>query len=388
LLTPLNHAAWTANLRRIATEPLEFCPDFPAIARRYEAWWACACTDRPIFIGTTNAQPARPIARRLELLNHPDEWFAAKLADLHQQSRSGDALPNIRVDFGPVLLGGLLGGTIEFGSDTTWTHAFINDDWSNAPDWQLRDNQSLFQRLRQLTELVAQDSPGRYLVCTPDLGGSADVLLNLRGSSALCLDVVEQPDRVRNAIDAMYPAWEQTFTELYRIATAHKAGLIHWLGLWSSRPYLIPACDFNFLIGPSEFAAICLPDIVRQAATAGRAVFHLDGPGAARHIDALLAVPELQAIQFSPGAGTPSALAWVEMFRKIQAAGRALYVYCPADEALALAAALRPEGLAIVCNTDTPKELDDLFDQFARRYTAGPPGNLSLNQRDFHETTT
>ena len=369
-MTTLPHlSGWSDNLEQIAREPLEFCPDFPSIARRSEAWWACACTDRPIFIGTANSNPARPITKRLELLDQPEEWFAAKFQDLQQTHRVGDAVPFIRADFGPVLLGGLLGGTIEFGSDTTWTHPFIRDDWSNEPDWQLQNDHPLLLRLRQLMEMVTQNCPGRYLVGTPDLGGSADVLLNLRGSSALCLDVVEQPDRVRRAIAAIYPAWERIFAELYRIATAHKAGLIHWLGLWSNRPYMIPACDFNYLIGPTEFQSICLPDIAQQAATAGRAIFHLDGPGAARHIDALLDVPELQAIQFVPGSGTPSVLPWVAMFQKIQAAGRALYIVSPPAEVLALCDALRPEGLAINCWPDTPQDTDDLFEQFSRRYT-------------------
>ena len=195
--------------------------------------------------------------------------------------------------------------------------------------------------------------------------GSADVLLNLRGSSDLCLDVIERPDFVRRQIDAIFPAWQRVFRELYHLTLARHAGVIHWLGLWSDRPYMIPACDFNFLIGPAEFARVCLPDIARQAATVGRAVFHLDGPGAARHIDVLRDVPAIQAIQFTPGEGTPSALAWVEMFRKIQARGRAVLVICPANEVLALCDALRPEGLALQVNgPDTP----EVFKHFCRRY--------------------
>ena len=368
MTTPRNLSDWTHNLQQIAQQPLEYCPDFPAIARRYDAWWSGACTDRPIFIATANSNPARPITKRLELLGRPAEWFATKLLDLQQIHRVGDAVPHIRADFGPVLLGGLLGGAMEFGSDTTWTYPCIDDGWSNEPDWQLQEDQPLLQRLRQLMDLVAQDSPGRYLVCTPDLGGSADVLLNLRGPSALCLDVVEQPDRVRRAIEAIYPAWERVFKELYQIATTRKAGLIHWLGIWSSRPYMIPACDFNYLIGPKEFQSIFLPDIARQAATAGRAIFHLDGPGATRHIDALLDVPSLQAIQFVPGNGAPSVLPWLTMFQKIQAAGRALYIVSPPEEVLALCDTLRPEGLAINCWPDTPQDADDLFAQFSRRY--------------------
>jgi hypothetical protein len=82
----------------------------------------------------------------------------------------------------------------------------------------------------------------------------------------------------------------------------------------------------------------------------------------------LLEVPELQAIQFVPGSGTPSVLPWVSMFRKIQTAGRALYVVSPVDEVLALCDALRPEGLAINCWPSTPRAADDLFAQFSRRY--------------------
>ncbi|HEY3341456.1 MAG TPA: hypothetical protein VGK81_05535 [Anaerolineae bacterium] len=364
---PINELEpWARQLGQIAAQGLELCPDFPRIAQRAEAWWAHECLDRPIFIGTTNPRPERPITRRLELLDQPEAWLAAKQADMLQIHGVGDALPHIRADFGPVLLGGMLGGAIEFGADTTWTHAFINDDWSNAPDWQLLDDNPWWRMLQQRAQRVAAEAKGRYLLCTPDLGGSADVLLNLRGSAALCMDVVECPQRITAAVNAIYPAWRKAFTRLYEIALGSGAGLIHWLGLWSSRPYMVPACDFNFMISPRQFEQLCLPDIARQAATAGRAVFHLDGPGAARHIDALLEVNAIHAIQFTPGAGTTSALRWVEMFRKVQRKGRSLLIICPAEEVLPLCAALRPEGLALIVeDAASPDALDALFATFA-----------------------
>jgi hypothetical protein len=363
--------SWTKVLQEIAGGPLEYREDFPLIARRFDAWWAQDALDRPIFIGTANSRPSRPITRRLELLEHPDAWFAAKFADLLQTHCVGDALPSIRVDFGPVLLGGLLGGEVEFDSDTTWTRAYINDDWSNAPEGVIDDDNHWWKLLKELTQRVAQDAAGRYLLRTPDLGGSGDVLLNLRSSTRLCLDIVEHPTRVRDAVDAIYPAWRRVFAEMYRITLEQGAGLIHWLGLWSNQPYMIPACDFNALVGPREFQTILLADIARQAATVGRAVFHLDGPDAARHIDALLDVTDIQAIQFTPGAGTPSAMAWIDMFREIQRRGRSVLIICPADEVLALCEALRPEGLAIMVDSPlTPAELDNLFAQFCRHYSA------------------
>ena len=75
------------------------------------------------------------------------------------------------------------------------------------------------------------------------------------------------------------------------------------------------------------------------------------------------------AIQFTPGEGTPSALAWVEMFRKIQAKGRSLLVFCPPGEVLELCEVLKPEGLAIlVLGEIAPQDLEDLYGTFCGRF--------------------
>ena len=351
---------WTKKLTELSTQPLDFCGDFPTITRRIEAWWHQEVVDRPVFMAEANTRPDRPITRRLELMDQPD---------MQQTRRVGDIPPRVRVDFGPVLLGSLLGGTREIRSDTSWTHAFIRDDWSNAPDWTIPNDHPDLLLLRKLTEMVAQDAAGRYLVCTPDLGGSADVLLNLRGSEALCMDVVMRPETIKTAIDSICESWATLFADLYSHALEGNAGLVHWLALWSSQPYVVPACDFNAMVGPAHFDELFLPEIARQAATVGRAIFHLDGPDAARHIDALLDVPEIQAIQFTPGAGSPSALQWLDMLRKIQDRGRSLLIFTPTEEALELAEALKPEGLAIFIECPpAPDDLDALFSQFCRRF--------------------
>jgi hypothetical protein len=363
-------AAWASSLRQVASQPLEFCQDFPAIARRLEAWWAGEVLDRPVFLATANTRPERPITRRLELLEDTQAWFEAKLADLRQGHRVGDALPQLRVDFGAVLMSALLGGQREVGADTSWTHAFIDDEWSNAPDWTIAEDNPYWRRLLRLVDRAVEHARGRYLVCTPDLGGSGDVLLGLRGSEQLSLDVITRPQRVQAAVDAIFPSWRRSFVELYRRSVGQGVGLIHWLGLWSDQPYVIPACDFSALIGPAHFESLFLPDIARQAASVGRAVFHLDGPHATRHLDALLSVPQLGAIQFTPGAGTPSALAWLDMLREVQARRRSLVVICPPHEVLALCEALRAEGLAIIVEEPlAPADLDRLFQEFCRRYT-------------------
>ncbi|MCL4215477.1 MAG: hypothetical protein KJ052_00500 [Candidatus Hydrogenedentes bacterium] len=365
--------AWGRTLAGIATEPLEYCAEFPRIAKRWEAWWHQELIDRPLLIGAANSNPDRPITRRLDLLDDPDAWFDAKFQDMMQMHRVADALPHIRTDFGPVFLGPLFGGRLEIGAGTGWTHAFIDDTWSNAPDWRIEAQDRWWTLFRQLTQRVAHDAAGRYLLCTPDFGGSADVLLNLRTAEALCMDLVMQPAVVQRSIDAIYAGWWQAFTEVYRIAMPEGAGIIHWLGVWAHAPYFIPACDFCCMISPESFHEICLPDIERGAATLGRSVFHLDGPGAARHIDALLEVPSIQAIQFTPGDGAPSALPWLDMFKKIQARGRSLLIICPASEVLAVCDELAPEGLAFIVDGPIPvKDLDALYETLCGKYGVKP----------------
>ena len=362
---------WSAKLRRISSAPLELKPDFPLTAKRFEAWWAHDCIDRPLFLAIANTNPSRPMLKRLDLLDKPDVWFAEKLIDLKQKHWVGDTLPNIRVDFGPVMLSGLLGGRTDFTSDTTWTSAFINDDWSNAPSWQIDQSHPFWRQLTTLAQKVARHCAGKYVLCTPDLGGSGDVLMNLRGPDNLCMDTYENPERIRAALDAIYFAWRKALHHLYSIAMNANAPIFHWLGVWSDVPHMIPACDFNYLIGPREFESLFLPDIERQAKTVGRAVFHLDGPGAARHIDSLLEVDAIDAIQFTPGAGDPSILRWIPMFQKIQARGRSVLAVCPSGEIDALCDAVKPEGLCIMlADAPTPADLDALFERFRKRFGA------------------
>lgn len=363
-----NITAWQSTLQSISAQPLEYSPNFPEIARRFDAWWAHDATDRPILIASTNGNPSRPIDRRLDLLFQPERWMEAKLLDMKQTHRVGDALPHIRPDFGPVMLSALFGGNTEFVADTTWTHAFIADDWSNCPDWSI-ENHPWWHHLIKLTEMIIEDAPGKYLYHTPNIGASADILLNLRGSSQLCLDVIDQPQKILQAIDAIYPAWYKAFDLVFGAPVSHKVGVIHHPMVWSSVPHSVFECDFNYMIGKKDFIDLFLPDIARQAGAVGRAIFHLDGPGARKHLDALLDTPEIQAIQYVPGAGTPSALPWIDMYKRILKAGKSVQVVCPAEDVLKVCDELPREGLCfLVSDAPSVKDLDDLYEAFCKKY--------------------
>jgi hypothetical protein len=198
------------------------------------------------------------------------------------------------------------------------------------------------------------------------MGG--DALMSMRGSEGLCTDCIDRPEVLRAKIAEYDPLWQRGLRAFYDIVTEERVAIVQNVAIWSNRPYITPQCDFSYMIGTHHFNLIFRPEIARQTATIGRAIFHLDGPGVARHLDAILEIPDIQAIQWVPGAGLESTLAYVPMLREIQRRGRALQVACRARDVLPLCEALRPEGLCFSTGERTPEALDALYATFCRHY--------------------
>jgi hypothetical protein len=360
--------AWRSAQAGYTGQPLEFCREFPSIAARHEAWWRYELNGAPLVLASTSSDARIPGGKCLDLLKQPERWMQARLAQLHNTLLIGDALPSVRVDYGPVCLGMLTGAPVEFFSETTWTHRYIQDDWSNQPDWQIHDDNPWWQQLEPLLKLNAENAAGRYLIMTPSLGGTADLLLNTRGSGPLCLDVLDQPEKISAAVEAIYLAWQKGYARIWGTPLSLGVGTINFVGLWSDQPYFVGECDFNYLIGPRPFQELFLPDIARQARAVGRSIFHLDGPGAAKHFQALLDTPEINAIQYVTGAGK-SALAQLKMLQIIQRQRRPLQVVVPAREAVELSRRLEPQGLCLIIEEfDSLAELQAVYAEICRPY--------------------
>lgn len=345
----MNMSKYTEILGRVSGEALEFCPDFPRRAARHEAWWhqETVGDGTPLLLGYVNRNPSRPVTRRFELLDEPDAWLEAKVRDLGQLASAADAVPLIRLDFGPCSLAALMGRPFHFESETSWTPAFIRDDWSNVPHWALDRSSRFFEILKTLLPQLAKAARGRFLVSSPNLGGLLDLLSLMRGPTELCMDLMDQPEVVERQVAALLPVYREAFEYCYDTVLGEGAGLVHWHNLWSNEPYMIAECDFAFSVGPAEWARTCGPDVESQSRLAPRCVYHLDGAGMTHHIEALLDIPTIQAIQFTPG-NRISALPWLDMYKRIQERGKSLLIFVEAPDVVTLTKELKPEGLAFL----------------------------------------
>ena len=137
--------------------------------------------------------------------------------------------------------------------------------------------------------------------------------------------------------------------------------------LWSETPAIDLQSDFSTLIGPEMFGEFVLPLVVEQAKAFSRSVFHLDGPDMIRHLDQLLQVDEINAIQWVQGAGAGRVSEWPEVMRQIHDAGKRLYVYCKPDEVETLLRLCDPQGLMMVIDTEISQaEAEELVNTVER----------------------
>ncbi len=185
-------------------------------------------------------------------------------------------------------------------------------------------------------------------MAVPDYQVAIDIVSLMRSPDRLCLDLFENPNSVKAATRfILNDAYAYCYGEVRSIIARHSPWVADWMGLFATGDHDIVQCDFCALISPRHFAEFCLPDIQAQCRLLDTSIFHLDGPDAVKHLDALLEIRELDAIQWVPGAGKPPAVAWLPMLKRMQAAGKSLYISSPAADVEAILQALSPRGLMI-----------------------------------------
>ena len=118
-----------------------------------------------------------------------------------------------------------------------------------------------------------------------------------------------------------------------------------WTPLVSEGRYYIPSNDFSIMISKNMYDEVFLPGLINEIRFYDRSLYHLDGPGALRHLDSILSIRELNALQWVPGAGSEQFTRWIHVYQKVQAAGKGVQVNCGVDEVADVMKYLCPKGL-------------------------------------------
>lgn len=313
----------------------------------HEAWWN-GTSDTPLIEAVvTDAYnvPKKAVAPVLDQATCADfSYSAEQLVERIDEELSayeflGAGYPRMTfVGFGPGILAAMCGGRLDNSSGRVWFYG----DYQHIEDIHpVYDPDSVWaRRIKDIYRVGLERWQGSVLMEMPDLGGAMDVAASLRGSENLLLDLYDAPEEVERLTGEIETAWHAAYAD-FEQALAPQKGYSSWSGIASRKRYYIVQCDFCYMIGNPMFRRFVLPTIRRDTEKLSHTIYHLDGIGQLRHLDDLLTLPKLNAVQWVSGDGQPDGKAWLDVYKKIDAAGKRSWVVGGARDFLDVRDAIR-----------------------------------------------
>ena len=347
-----------------------FKEDWDKAKQRYNAWWNNDVLDRVAVAVTAPIEGFKEERRyngsMVERWTNPEIVIGQHEQTFERTFYGGEAYPYVWVTLGPTIISAYLGCELVFDEKTPWTtwqkpcmkhiNEFSSHSFSKDNPWYII--------LRQITELALERGKDRYFVSLADIGASAEVLLHMLGAEELCLAMVDEPDGVKSARDSIIALWKVLYDEMFNRIQPVMTGSCMWLNAWSSGKTYPLECDFSAMISPRNFEEFFLPEIQELSRFLDDPIYHLDGKEALQHLDLLLEIPELKAIQWCPGAtagNNQSMMQWLPILKKIQNKKKSLHIEVKANEVQTLMEALSPNGLMLRTTCSSRGEAEDLL---------------------------
>ncbi len=329
-------------------------PDYEEVYARFEGWWQGGVVDRPLY-STGYAKPAEE-QRPWPSASHPtlrERWFdeayvvACAQASLENRVFAGDALPVAFPNLGPEVFSAFYGCPLLFGESTVWSEPILPEMTPESiAQLRLDRNCEMYRKIGTLTDALLEAGRGTFLVGYTDLHGGGDALAAFRDPQNLLIDTIECPELIKTLCERITDDFLSVYDSFHERLSAAGMPSTTWLPVVGQGRVHVPSNDFSCMISEEAFRDLFLPGIVRECRHMDRCIYHLDGPQALRYLDLLLDIPEIQAIQWVPGAGEGDWRKWIAVYQQIQARGKSMQILdVPAGDLSLLFASLAPEGV-------------------------------------------
>jgi hypothetical protein len=337
------------------TDTLQWKPDWPACQENLIRWWnhqgMAMCLE---VIRDERREdipmPALPADLEYRWTNAAYRCSAAEgvMAGVDYWA---EAFPYFDTQIGPGSLGTFLGSKPHFVVDTVWYDPCIADPERSGPI-EFCDGQHWFDVHMALVDEGLRRAMGRYLVGIPDLIENLDTLAALRGDGNLLFDVVDRPGWVLERMEEINAAYFQVFDLFYqKVAAADGGNAFSAFRVWGPGKTAKIQCDFSASLSPQMFRRFAQPFLKAQCEFLDYSLYHLDGTNARQHVEPLLEIGALDAIEWTPQAGKPGGgdPCWYELYWRILAGGKSIQaVGVRPEEVVPLVDAVGPAGVFVI----------------------------------------
>jgi hypothetical protein len=222
----------------------------------------------------------------------------------------------------------------------------------NHPNYQLH---------KQLLQACKRKAQGHYYVGMPDLMEGLDVLAAIKGTDKVLLDTVMQPEVLEHQMQQINDIYFHVFNELYDIIREGDEMAFCYFSSWAPSKMSKLQSDISTMISVDDYRRFVQPFIREQCQKIDYTLYHLDGVGAMHHLDALLEIKELNAVQWTPGVGEPQggSSKWYDLYRKILAGGKSVMAcWVTLDELRPLLDSIGGDGVHIEMDFHNEHEVE------------------------------
>lgn len=335
------------------------------------AWWnhrgvVVSSWDRPDAVVPHDPTPVPPYPSSEIRCHYEDVAWRAR----HGHARLGkgyygaDILPVADNNIGPGSLALALGCEPGFAPETVWFKPALHTAPDvkdlpplrfnpDAPWWQVHEAQLHAQKA-----LAA----GQYLVGLPDLVENIDILAALRDPQILMIDMLENPGWVCRAVAEINQAFFAGYSRLYDISKEADGSSV-WgaFRIWGPGKTAKVQCDASAMFSPAMFRDFVKPALTEQCAWLDYAMYHLDGTQCICHLDHLLDIAPLRAIEWTPQDGMERGAheRWFPLYKRILDAGKSVQIIgAGVHDVERILKALGGNGVYILCDFVTPDEAE------------------------------
>ena len=292
---------------------------------RQAQWWETDQPTRPLFRLTCPSGVADvPKWDRWDIPRQPEkhvEHVQRYIAHLQGTKFMGDAFPHFYPNFAPGVPATSIHGMLEIGDSTAWVEKATA--WEDLQDIKFSADDYWWRMCWNTFDAALEEG---LVTVMPDLSGIVDVAAAVRGTQNFLMDFMDSPTQVRHLIKNVRHLWFEWFDRYVDRMFEMYGGMANRWGFFARGRHFPLQCDFSVMLSPKMFEDFVLPDLHATCERLDYAVYHLDGAEQFAHLDMILSVDKIRAIQWVPGAGNPGTAdkCWMDLYRKVQAAGKGL----------------------------------------------------------------
>ena len=301
----------------------------------------------------------------------PELRFRAAEYQMANTFYGGEAFPYLDPHLGPGNLAAFIGAKPVFSETDAWFRP-VMADLSEAPPLKFDEDSVWFRKQMEIIDYGVKNSRGRFLIALPDLFENVDVLASLRGTSEILTDMALYPDAVKERVTEINAVFSEVYGRIYNLIHDKDGGnSVSTFDIWAPGRTTKVQVDLGAMFSADMFEEMALPGLTEQCEKLDYVLYHLDGSQCLVHLDHILSIEKVNAIEWTPDPGQPGGgdPKWYDLYKRIKDAGKAVQaIWIEPEEIDPLLEAVGREGIFLQIRLDSEPKARELLKRCEKWY--------------------